>query len=119
MKLMFCDSCSDVFKLDYDMRTCKCGRVKGRYLNSSEAEVSEAGYSIGIGNGSLMNAIMDMKSHQRFTNDKAERHTYYVEGNGLISHAWVRPNTGSGNPHTKIIKPAHKKGSGSKESKED
>lgn len=104
MKLALCEKCWDVFKLAKEMRQCKCGEVKGRYIDNMYAEVSENAVSIAIGNGSLENAIRDAR------NFKGNREDYYKDGNGRISHAWVRPNSGEGNPHTKIIQedtPSH------------
>lgn len=107
MKLLLCTKCFDVFKLDYDLRQCKCGEVKGKYeANGATALTTdnEATISLALGNGAVMNAIADMKTHQRNTDNTAERFEYYLQGNGLISHAWVRPNNGPGNPHTKLLK---------------
>jgi hypothetical protein len=104
MKLALCRDCWDVFKLDFEMRTCKCGKCKGRYIDNTYAEVSEECVSIAIGNGSLQQAIYNSIDHSKTTKNKADRREYYEDGKGRISHAWVRPNTGVGNPHTKIIK---------------
>lgn len=103
MKLLFCENCSDVFKLKLDeMRYCACGKVYGRYVTNSEAEVSANAISLAIGNGSLYASIQDMKEHLANSKGKAERHEYYQGGNGSIEYAWVRPNSGPGNPHTKV-----------------
>jgi hypothetical protein len=103
MKLVFCPYCSDVFKLDYDMRQCKCGKVKGRYKDNVNAEVSKDAISLAIGNGALLQAIVQSQTHQFATDDEAPRQDYYKRGQGKIDYAWVRPNTGPGNPHTQII----------------
>lgn len=104
MKLLLCEKCWDVFKLTMTMRACECGKVKGRYINNSEAEVSKEAVSIAMGNGSLMNAIINMRSFHQERGDTSNRQDYYEDSNGRISHAWVRPNEGSGNPHCKVIK---------------
>lgn len=105
MKLLFCPRCWDVIKLkEKQMRSCECGYVYGRYLTNELAEVSDIAISIAIGNGSLINAIDDMKRHSKSTDGNADREEYYQEGNGKISHAWVRPNSGKGNPHTVVIR---------------
>lgn len=104
MKLVLCEDCWDVFKLDYEMRKCKCGQVKGRYLDNTYAEVSENAVSIAIGNGALQMAIQDAYSNLKYSEGKANRRSYHEPGRGLIKYAWVRPNSGAGNPHTKIIK---------------
>lgn len=85
------------------MRHCECGKVVGQYVNNLEAEISDYGYSIAIGNGSLLNAISDMTTHKTQTQNKAERSEYYEKGKGKIEYAWVRPNDGPGNPHTKVV----------------
>jgi len=85
------------------MRQCSCGDIKGRYLDNTFSEVSQNAVSLAIGNGSLFDAVADMRAYQSKTSDTAEREEYYQKGKGLISHAWVRPNTGLGNPHCKII----------------
>lgn len=104
MKLLFCLNCNDVFKLTLGkMRSCECGKVKGRYIDNSNAEVSENAISLAIGNGSLVNAIAEMMHHKKETKNMAEREEYYQEGYGKIDYAWVRPNDGLGNPHCKII----------------
>lgn len=105
MKLLFCQECWDVFKLDVGpIRTCKCGKVKGRYINNSEAEVTDNAISLAIGNGSLEMAIYNMQVHKEMTDNKASRGEYYETGKGKIEFAWVRPNSGPGNPHTRIMK---------------
>ena len=64
MKLLFCEYCHDVFKLGSDqLRSCECGRVKGRYINDREAEVSPGAISLVISNKSLEQAIADMRRH--------------------------------------------------------
>lgn len=106
MKLLLCKDCYDVFKLDYEMRQCKCGKVKGRYLDGRMAEVSKDGVSIALGNGSVELAYGQMLGHRDGTGDKAPREDYYKPGQGKIEYAWVRPNSGPGNPHTRIIEEA-------------
>ena len=103
MKLLLCQKCWDVFKLDYDMRHCKCGSIKGRYIDNMMAEVSENAISLALGNGSVQQAVAEMMALQQSTNDQAPRQAYYQEGQGRILYAWARPNAGPGNPHTKLI----------------
>jgi hypothetical protein len=104
MKLLFCEYCHDIFKPGPDtLRTCACGRVKGRYINNKEAEVSAEAISIAIDNYSLAQAIADMRRHQAETGDTAAKEDYYEYGNGAIECAWVRPNTAPGNPHTRLL----------------
>lgn len=104
MKLIYCPYCGDMFKLRLqNMKTCECGKVKGRYIDNSLAEVSEEAISVAIGNGSFNQAVGMMKYVQKHSGImNPDRQTYIAEAN--IEYAWVRPNDGDGNPHTKIIK---------------
>lgn len=97
MKLLYCTNCHDLFKLvRKKIRRCKCGRVRGRYLNKKDAEISPNAISVAIGNGSLLDAIGRMKWwHER--RRKSVRGDYKVFS-GVV--AWVRPNFGPGNPHS-------------------
>ena len=102
MKLVLCPECSDVFKLDFKMRKCKCGKTKGKYIDNLKAEVSKNAISIAIGNGSLEEAWHRMILIKKNTKNKATREAYIIGAN--ITFTWVRPNSGKGNPHTKLIK---------------
>ncbi len=96
MKLLLCPKCSDIFKLDCEKRSCKCGEVTGQYLNKIDAITNGKGISLAIGSGSIANAITKLQ----WLEDKEDRRTY-VNENPVI--CWVRPNSGSGNPHTKVV----------------
>jgi len=107
MKLLFCEKCWDIFKLDIDKeRSCKCGYVTGKYINDYEAITNGKGISIAIGNGSLINAIRDYKKIEKlipkFCEVNITGRKIFID-KARISHAWVRPNEGPGNPHTKVI----------------
>lgn len=105
MKLIFCTKCFDVVKLiPRKMRSCECGNVFGRYIDDTYAEVSDTAISLAIGNGSLINAIHDMKHNDEMSHGEASRESYHEKGKGLIGYAWVRPNEGNGNPHCKVIR---------------
>ena len=95
MKLLFCEECYDVFKLDFRYRRCECGAVSGKYVNNTQAEVNGNGFSLAIGNGSLTNAIRKLLAQDTVT----DRNSYIVN-NAVI--CWVRPHEGPGNPHTTI-----------------
>ena len=100
MKLAYCPKCKDLFKLTRAaMRNCKCGRVKGRYLNKREAVISDAAISIVIGNGSLKDTIRRMKRWRKL-HPRAPRGDYKKVARLT---AWVRPNSGSGNPRSRIL----------------
>ena len=58
MKLLPCKSCQDVFKLDFVLRTCKCGLVGGKYLDAINAEYFGTGaVPLRFVNSSLVDAI--------------------------------------------------------------
>lgn len=106
MKLLLCQSCFDVFKLDYDLRQCKCGKVKGKYDPNGATAITtdnEFTVNLALGNGSVIQAIYEMREHQKDTNDSATRDEYYQRGQGKIEYAWARPNNGPGNPHTRLL----------------
>lgn len=102
MKLLLCPKCSDVFKLSQEMRTCRCKYIKGRYIDNVYAEVSDNAISIALGNGSIEQAWFKMLAVQSTSKNKADRREYIEKAK--IDYAWVRPNSGPGNPHTKLIK---------------
>lgn len=63
MKLIHCPHCLDLVKLQYEERTCACGRSGGHYLKDWwHARVNEAPLVIGIANPSLVHAIL---SHRK------------------------------------------------------
>lgn len=107
MKLLLCLNCFDVFKLTRkNMRQCECGKVKGRYDdNGATAETTDNEYTVNLalGNGSVQRAIVQMRMHQLASKNKAVRSEYYEPGQGKIEYAWIRPNTGPGNPHTRTL----------------
>ncbi len=96
-----CPNCKDVFRLISNLRKCECGLIMGRYLDSRNAEVSKDAISIAIGNGSLLEAIHKMNTIFKATNGEADRNVYMTDAK--ITHAWVRPNGGKGNPNTKLL----------------
>ena len=99
MKLIVCLECADVFQLRVsDMRYCDCGACSGMYnADRTTAVVSGPAISLAIGNGSLINAIYKLKQSGM---DK-DRDWYIDECK--VTHCWVRPNSGPGNPHTTEI----------------
>jgi len=103
MKLLYCEYCEDVFKLDYDLRNCSCGRVVGRvvgkYINKRVAVINGKGISIAIGNDSLLDAIR--KLNRVIAGEVCNDRDWFNE-NCKIEHCWIRPNSDPGNPHTFI-----------------
>lgn len=97
MKLIFCDMCWDVFKLDYDLRSCKCGNCKGMYDdNGATAVTNGKGCSIAISNGSLQNALMGEAQYEY----KSTHHGYDIPLTTFL--AWVRPHEGDQNPRSRV-----------------
>lgn len=37
MKLLYCINCNSIFNLGREIKTCECGKTKGKYINNSEA----------------------------------------------------------------------------------
>ena len=97
MKLIFCPDCQDVFKLDLEIRKCKCGKCSGVYINNTEAETNGYGVSLAIGNGSLMSAVYKLNLDRR---DLSQERSEYTERFKVL--CWVRPNEGMGNPHSTV-----------------
>lgn len=57
MKLVYCPKCQDAFKLDYKIRTCKCGASKGIYKDSINAIIFGDSIPFCIGWSSFCKAI--------------------------------------------------------------
>lgn len=96
MKLMFCPTCSDVFKLVIAQpRSCICGSVQGQLLDREFARTNGRGISIVIGNGSLIQAIAKLNNLKQDKDNK-----FYQKQTPVL--CWVRPPTGPGNPRTKV-----------------
>jgi hypothetical protein len=81
MKLLFCPDCWDVFKLSGDIRSCRCGKVVGRYINNLYAETNGKGVCLAINNYEIPTS--------------SPNENRYIE-------CWARPHEGKLNPHTKI-----------------
>jgi hypothetical protein len=99
LKLLFCDRCFDIFKLGFELRSCECGWVKGMYKDNKHAVVNGKGYSLAIGNGSLVQSIRAVESRMR--SEIKTDHDRYIDL-GRVEYCWVRPHDGEGNPHTTI-----------------
>lgn len=98
MKLMFCPHCSDVFKLvRYESRHCLCGKVKGKLIDNRVAVINGEGISMMLDNVHLLKTLKKLESMDQ---DKPE--SYYK--NYAKVGFWIRPNSGHGNPRTKIMK---------------
>jgi hypothetical protein len=96
MKLAFCPRCWDVFKLARKWRQCECGMVVGRYKDNLHAEVSERAVSLAIGNDTLELTVKRLQD--RYLGQNHLDRDFFEKNLRLV--AWVRPNSGLGNPHT-------------------
>src|SRR6187551_608686 len=100
MKLLMCEDCNSIFNLSRKWKQCECGKTGGKYLEDGiNAIVSKDSISIAIGNGSFINALGEMRYIELKKSEKANRE-FYLNNARFI--AWVRPNEGPGNPHTKV-----------------
>ncbi len=96
MKLMFCPSCFDVFKLVIaEPRSCICGAVRGQLVDNEFARTNGQGVSVVIGNGSLIQAIAKLSALKQEKDNK-----FYQKQASVL--CWVRPSSGPGNPRTRI-----------------
>jgi hypothetical protein len=56
MKIIYCMSCGDLFRLEFEKKDCKCGRSSGQYTTSEMAKFSGDALPIGIANPDLETA---------------------------------------------------------------
>lgn len=79
MKLIFCDVCEDMVKLNYHKRYCKCRESWGKYTKDGiHAIIGGSAIPIGIANYSFVMAL-----------DKRHTEEYY----GPRFEAWVIPDS--------------------------
>lgn len=102
MKLLMCYECNDIFNLSYHLKSCGCGKVKGRYdSNGSTAVVNGEGVSLAMGTGSIERAVYALSSQppeddwRNTVKDVWGRHAHSII-------CWARPHTGPANSHTVI-----------------
>lgn len=63
MKLLACKACNDVQAFETNTRTCACGKSQGRYIDSSQVEISGPCKVLGIRNSKFQVAMMLPGSH--------------------------------------------------------
>ncbi len=61
MKLLLCKNCQDVIRLvQEEVRTCRCGKVSGKYINDLDAIYSgDDAIPLGFANSTLVEAIVN------------------------------------------------------------
>lgn len=58
MKLLLCKTCQDVIRLFAEERQCKCGAVRGRYVDDVNSVYSgDSAVPLGFSNSSLVSAM--------------------------------------------------------------
>jgi len=58
MKLIFCTTCQDIIKINYELTSCKCGHVKALYCDDGRViQWNGNGRIIGVDNNSLLDAL--------------------------------------------------------------
>jgi hypothetical protein len=102
MKILYCKTCKNLVKLTRrEVRFCDCGRVQGRYLRDGrKAEIFLGGpaISIVISTPTWKRARHKVEKSLKQKRDLSRKD--YKKVGKLI--AWVRPNSGKGNPHTRL-----------------
>jgi hypothetical protein len=100
VKILYCEKCESLVKLTRKkIRSCECGKIVGRYLGKSQAEIflGAPAISIVISTPSFKAARKRLKWTQKHRR-KSSREDYKSIGSVV---AWIRPNSGPGNPHTR------------------
>jgi len=55
MKLVYCPTCKDLFKLTHEWQTCKCGKSSGRLLKDGlTARINQYAVPVGIAESTLV-----------------------------------------------------------------
>jgi hypothetical protein len=58
MKLLLCPDCTDVFNLTSRLKSCRCGKARGVYVNDVDAVYSD-GVPLGFANSSFLKAVIE------------------------------------------------------------
>jgi hypothetical protein len=104
MKALYCTECKSLVRLtSKGPRECECGKVFGKYRKDGKRAVAsdnEYTLSVAIDNKSFKAAIRRMRWWKK-RRPKSSREDYKSVARVI---AWVRPNSGPGNPHTATLK---------------
>ena len=68
MKILLCDSCGDLFNLKDELKSCKCGKTKGKYCTNQLNAVITNGIVIGFSNETFLPAIRSKPNSGRGIN---------------------------------------------------
>ena len=96
MKALYCPKCHDIVLLVFDLRTCRCGEVKGYYRNERYAVTNGRGIAMVFGTGDFEDALI------RLANTDTTFNREFYQEHCRLNWVWVRPHTGDGNPHTTV-----------------
>lgn len=59
MKLLFCNTCKDIFNLTFEIKRCSCGKAAGQYKDNINAVVTKDSVAIGLNNQNFPQAVID------------------------------------------------------------
>ena len=84
MKLLYCNSCHDIFKLGYSLKSCACGLSSGNYLpDGLNAEIhGEFAMTLGFANSTFVRALdhhADMPEGQPLTLNRGPGYGWQFE----------------------------------------
>jgi len=57
MKILFCEYCGDLFNLKYELKSCNCGKTKGKYCTNLLNAVITDGIVISFSEATFLPAI--------------------------------------------------------------
>lgn len=97
MKAIYCPNCIDIVLFTYEMRSCRCGKCKGRYIDRRNAESNGEGVAMALGLGDFERGLTSVSQAP----PNLDRDWY--QNNCRLEYVWFRPHTGLGNPHTQLI----------------
>lgn len=95
MKAIYCPYCIDIVVLTYEMRSCRCGKCKGKYVDPLNAETNGEGIAMALGLGDFEGAMA------RLSNAHKDLDRDWYKDNCRLNYVWFRPHFGPGNPHTR------------------
>ncbi len=80
MKVLYCAICQDLIKLDYEERSCACGKAKGYYKEDGDhVVVSKMAFVIGIDNSTLRDGLDRLEEEPRFEAWLFSPHYFKIE----------------------------------------
>ena len=68
MKILMCEQCGDLFNLKPELKSCSCGKTKGKYCSNLLNAVITNGIVIGFSSETFLPAIRSKPNSGRGTN---------------------------------------------------